>query len=129
MEHTFMHVSRIFLGILFLGAGINGFIVGLGFSPIAPTSPAAMELFEFEYLLFVEKGLEIICGILLLINRYIPFVIVVLSSIIVNILLLHIFLDLILLPLAILMSFAYVYLAHYYWHYFQHLFDSMAKRP
>lgn len=123
-----MHVARVFLGIIFLGAGINGFIVGFGFDPIAPTSPAAMALFEFDYLLFAEKGLEIICGILLLANRFVVLTLAALSAIIVNILLLHIFLDWSLLPLAIVMCIAYGYLVYYYWHYFKHLFDMKAKQ-
>ncbi len=123
-----MHVARIFLGIVFLGAGINGFVVGLGFDPIAPTSPAAMALFEFEYLLFAEKGLEVICGVLLLANRFVVLTLAALAAIIVNILLLHIFLDWSLLPLAIVMCIAYGYLVHYYWDYFKRLFDVKAKQ-
>lgn len=123
-----MHVARVFLGIVFLGAGVNGFIVGFGFDPIAPTSPAAMALFEFKYLLFAEKGLEIICGILLLANRFVVLTLAALAAIIVNIVLLHIFLDWSLLPLAILMAIAYGYLVYFYWHYFKNLFDVKAKQ-
>lgn len=123
-----MHVARVFLGIVFLGAGINGFIVGFGFDPIAPTSPNAMTLFEFKYLLFAEKGLEIICGILLLANRLVVLALAALAAIIVNIVLLHIFLDWSLLPLAIMMAIAYGYLVYSYWHYFKNLFDVKAKQ-
>ncbi len=122
-----MHISRILLSIVFLGAGINGFIVGFGFDPIAPTSPAAMALFEFDYLLFAEKGLEIICGVFLLANRFVILTLAALAAIIVNIFLLHIFLDWSLLPLVIVMCIAYGYLVYYYWDYFKPLFDVKGK--
>lgn len=127
MKLILVHVARIFLGIVFLGAGVNGFIVGLGFDPIAPTSPAAMALFEFEYLLFAEKSLEVICGALLLLNRFVILTLASLAAIIVNILLLHIFLDWSLLPLVLFMCIAYGYLVYYYWYYFKPLFDAKTK--
>ena len=55
------------------------------------TSPEAMQLFQFDYLLVVEKSLEIICGILLLANRYVPLAIAILAPLIANIFLLHVF--------------------------------------
>ena len=128
MKIIFLHIARVFLGLVFLGAGINGFVVGFGFDPIAPTSPAAMALFQFEYLLFAEKGLEFICGILLLANRFVVLTLAALAAIIVNILLLHLFLDWSLLPLAIAMCIAYGYLVYYYWHYFKNLFDVKAQK-
>ena len=123
-----MHIARVFLGLVFLGAGINGFVVGFGFDPIAPTSPAAMSLFQFEYLLFAEKGLEVVCGLLLLANRFVVLTLAALAAIIVNIILLHLFLDWSLLPLAFAMCLAYGYLVYYYWHYFKNLFDAKAKQ-
>ena len=60
-----MLISRVFLGVVFLLAGLNGYFVIFGLEPFIATSPEAMALFEFEYLLIVEKSLEVICGILL----------------------------------------------------------------
>ncbi|MCD8510606.1 MAG: hypothetical protein LRY73_12530 [Bacillus sp. (in: Bacteria)] len=77
----------------FLGAGINGYFVIFGLDPFIPTSPEAMILFQFDYLLIVEKTLEIICGILLLLNRFIPLTIAILAPIVANIFLLHVFVD------------------------------------
>ncbi|KKK37018.1 hypothetical protein WQ57_16670 [Mesobacillus campisalis] len=91
------------LGLIFLIAGINGYFVILNLEPFIATSPEAMALFEFQYLLIFEKSLEVICGLLLLINRFVPLALSILSPIIVNILLLHIFLDHSLLMLAILL--------------------------
>ncbi|KKK36079.1 hypothetical protein WQ57_21410 [Mesobacillus campisalis] len=103
MIKYFLAFSRISLGLIFLIAGINGYFVILNLEPFIATSPEAMALFEFQYLLIFEKSLEVICGLLLLINRFVPLALSILSPIIVNILLLHIFLDHSLLMLAILL--------------------------
>ncbi|QDP39533.1 hypothetical protein [Radiobacillus deserti] len=102
MTNYFLAFSRISLGFIFLIAGINGYFVIFNLEPFIATSPEAMALFEFQYLLIIEKALEIICGLLLLSNRFIPFALSILAPITTNILLLHIFLDHSLLLLAIL---------------------------
>src|SRR5690625_4861359 len=109
-----MHINRLFLGIVFLVAGINGYFVIFGLEPFIATSPDAMALFEFEYILIVEKSLEVICGILLIINQFIPLAIAILSPIVANILLLHLFLDHSLLPLAIMLVLTLGFLLFYY---------------
>ncbi|MGM8216568.1 hypothetical protein ACLIA0_13450 [Bacillaceae bacterium W0354] len=109
-----MHVCRLFLGIIFLAAGINGYFVIFGLEPFIVTSPEAMALFEFKYLLVIEKSLEIFCGILLLSNQFIQLAIAILLPIVTNILLLHLFLDYSLLPLAILLVLTHGYLLYFY---------------
>jgi hypothetical protein len=99
----FIRTAELLLGILFLGAGLNGYFVLFGFEPFAPTNPAAMEFLGDGYLLAMEKGIEIIAGILLIIRRFIPLVLVALTGIIVNIFAFHIFVDPELLLLAIVL--------------------------
>lgn len=122
-----MHVCRVFLGIVFLVAGINGYFVIFGLEPFIATSPEAMALFEFKYLLVVEKSLEIICGILLLINQFVPLTIAILAPIIANILMLHLFLDHSLLILALLLTIAHVYLLFCYWGNFTRIIERRPK--
>jgi len=62
-----------------------------------------MEFLGTGYLLALEKTPEIICGILLLIRRFIPLALTILAPIIINILAFHIFIDQALLPLALLL--------------------------
>lgn len=124
MTKILRHIARIFLGVVFLGAGINGYVVFFGFEPFIETSPAAMALFQFDYLLFAEKSLEILCGILLLSNRYVPLALAVLSPIIVNILLLHLFLDYSLLLLALILLIMYGYLFYFYKENFKGIFEN-----
>ncbi|USG66886.1 hypothetical protein NDK47_06195 [Brevibacillus ruminantium] len=101
MQRTFSLLCRIFMGVIFLGAGFNGYLVIFGFSPIFPTSPKAMEFLQ-GYLLIMVKTIELICGISLLINVFVPLSLVILAPIVVNILAFHLFVDPDLLPLGAL---------------------------
>ena|ERR1700722_9221600 len=83
------HSSRFLLGLIFLIFGLNGF---LHFIPMAPPSGVAGQflgsMFVSKYLLFVF-AIQLIGGVLLLINRYVPVALTILGPIIVNILLFH----------------------------------------
>src|SRR5438093_10795004 len=83
------HISRFLLGLIFLVFGLNGF---LHFIPMPPPSGVAGQflgaLFVSKYLLVVS-GLQVISGVLLLIDRYVPLALTILGPIIVNILLFH----------------------------------------
>ena len=125
--NKFIRMAEILLGVIFLGAGLNGYFVLFGFEAFAPTSPAAMEFLGDGYLLTMEKGIEIIAGILLIIRRFVPLVLVVLASIIVNILAFHIFVDPELLPLALFVVFLEGLLAWYYRDSFKGLLESKPK--
>jgi putative oxidoreductase len=83
------HISRFLLGLIFLVFGLNGF---LHFIPTPPPSGVAGQflgsMFVTKYLLFVF-AIQLIGGVLLLINRYVPLALTILGPIIVNILLFH----------------------------------------
>lgn len=121
-----LHIPRILLGSIFLVAGLNGYFVILGLEPFIATSPEAMALFEFKYLLISEKSLEVLCGVLLLINRFVPLALAILSPIIANILLLHLFLDHSLLFLAIILVVMHGYLLFEYRENFKSILE---KKP
>ena len=83
------HISRFLSGLIFLLFGLNGF---LHFIPMAAPSGIAGQflgsMFVTKYLLFVF-AIQIIGGVLLLINRYVPIALTILGPIVVNILLFH----------------------------------------
>ena len=83
------NVSRFLLGFIFLVFGLNGF---LHFIPMPPPSGVAGQflgsMFVTKYLLFVF-AIQLIGGVLLLLNRYVPIALTILAPIIVNILLFH----------------------------------------
>ena len=84
-----INISRFLLGFIFLVFGLNGF---LHFIPMPPPSGVAGQflgsMFVTKYLLFVF-AIQLIGGVLLLINRYVPIALTILAPIIVNILLFH----------------------------------------
>jgi uncharacterized membrane protein YphA (DoxX/SURF4 family) len=123
-----MQLCRLFLGVIFLVAGVNGYFVLFGLEPFIETSPEAMALFEFDYLLIAEKTLEIICGTLLLINLFVPLALALLSPIIANIFLLHLFLDPSLLLLAVVLVITYGYLLFYYKDSFKGILEKKPSR-
>src|SRR6266446_5410616 len=83
------NISRFLLGLIFLVFGLNGF---LHFIPMPPPSGVAGQflgsMFVTKYLLFVF-AVQLIGGVLLLINRFVPLALTILGPIIVNILLFH----------------------------------------
>jgi putative oxidoreductase len=86
---TFVLISRILLGLIFLVFGLNGF---LHFIPAAMPSGIAGQyvgaLFVSHYLTVVF-ALELAAGVLLLANRYVRAALTILAPILVNIVLFH----------------------------------------
>ena len=124
LNKVLLPLSKIFLGVIFLIAGINGYFVIFGFEPFIASSPEAMALFEFEYLFIFEKFLEIVCGVLLLSNRFVPLALAILSPIVANIFLLHLFLDHSLLVLAVILVIMYSYLLFCYRQSFKSILEK-----
>lgn len=88
-------VARVLLGLVFFVFGLNGF---LNFIP-PPTEPmpeAAVKLgtafMESGYLFQLIKGTEVLAGLLLLSNRFVPLALVLLAPVLVNIVAFHVFL-------------------------------------
>jgi uncharacterized membrane protein YphA (DoxX/SURF4 family) len=81
-------IARILVGLTFFVFGLNGF---LGFIP-RPPLPAGLAgqfqvvLFQSHYVWFVS-GFQLVGGVLLLGNRYLPLALTILGPVIVNILL------------------------------------------
>jgi uncharacterized membrane protein YphA (DoxX/SURF4 family) len=86
-------VARIFLGLIFFVFGLNGF---LQFAPAPELPPAAGAflgaLAGAGYMFPLIKSVEILVGIALLTNRFVPFALVLLAPIAVNIAAFHLFL-------------------------------------
>jgi len=82
-------IARYLLGVIFLVFGLNGF---LHFIPLPPPSGVAGQfmgaLFVSHYLTLIF-ALQVIGGVLLLANRYVPLALAILAPVIVNILSFH----------------------------------------
>ncbi|HKV51920.1 MAG TPA: hypothetical protein VJO52_12035 [Gemmatimonadaceae bacterium] len=87
-------VSRSLLGLVFLFAGLNGF---LNFMPQPTSLPKgaaafALALFQSGYMMQLVAGTQLLSGALLLVNRYVPLALALLAPVIVNIVAFHAFL-------------------------------------
>jgi uncharacterized membrane protein YphA (DoxX/SURF4 family) len=96
-------IARILLGLMFFVFGLNGFLM---FIPAPPTLPepagsfnAAMQVSHF---LWFVAGVQMLCGLALLTNQYVPLAIVTLAAVLANILVFHLTMLPMGFPLAIL---------------------------
>jgi hypothetical protein len=106
-------IARYLLGFLFTLFGLNGF---LHFLPMGSPPPLAAQFFGAlvqSHYMAVVFALQLISGLLLLANRYVPLAVTILGAIIFNILLFHIFMDPKGLPLAAVVTLLWAVLA---WH-------------
>jgi putative oxidoreductase len=82
-------IARYLAGVTFLVMGLNGF---LNFIPLPPPGGIAGQFLGALYVshyLWVIFGFQVIAGVLLLVNRYVPLAVAVLAPVIVNIISFH----------------------------------------
>ena len=94
-------IARIFLGLIFLVFGLNGF---LHFIPMPPPTGVAGQFFGSIFASHywgVIFGVQVLGGLLLLFNRFVPLALVILGPVIVNIFFFHALMAPAGLPLAI----------------------------
>ncbi|MEO1053768.1 MAG: DoxX family membrane protein [Bacteroidota bacterium] len=86
-------IARVLLGLMMTVFGLNKFF---GFIPnfeLQGPAKAFMELLFNHGMIKVVGGVEVLTGLLILTNRFLPLALILLGPIIVNILMFHIFLD------------------------------------
>ena len=91
MKFVFL-TARILLGLLFAIVGLNGFLM---FMPPPPTGVPehAMQfsmLLMTTHFMWMTAGFQLVSGVLLLVNRFVTFALVVLAAELVNIFTFHI---------------------------------------
>jgi putative oxidoreductase len=82
-------IARYLAGVIFLVMGLNGF---MNFIPLPPPGGIAGQFMGALYVshyLWVIFAFQLIAGVLLLVNRYLPLAAAVLAPVIVNILVFH----------------------------------------
>jgi putative oxidoreductase len=82
-------IARYLAGVIFLVMGLNGF---LNFIPLPPPGGIAGQFMGALYVshyLWVIFAFQVVAGVLLLVNRYVPLAVAVLAPVIVNILAFH----------------------------------------
>lgn len=116
-------VARVLMGLLFLFASVT-FL----FKLITPPEPTgAMKIFSdglsaSVYLMPTVKIIELVCGLAFVSGFFVPLAAVLISPIIVNIVLLHAFLDPTGLPVAIFLVAANLLIAYYHRDKYKNIF-------
>lgn len=120
-------IARILLGLTFVFFGSNAFLHFLPTPPMPPT-PAGQflnSLIESRYVLVIGAA-QVVGGLLLLINRYVPLALAILGPVIVNIISYHVFMSMAGVPLAILVTILWGFLFYSYRQHFSSLFFQRA---
>ncbi|SRR5687768_12460777 len=120
-----MLIVRTLMGLLFIFASVT-FLFGLITPPPmeGPIKVFNEGLAASGYFFTLLKITELTCGILLLVGRFVPLALVILAPIIINILMVHLFLDRSGLPVAIFLVLGSIFLAYYYRDRFEPLLRS-----
>ena len=119
-------IARLLLGLIFLVFGLNGF---LHFIPMPPPKGLAAQfggvIFASRYWVVIF-GIQVIGGLLLLVNRFVPLALVLLGPVIVNIFFFHVLMAPEGIPLAIVVVVLWVILAVRYKQYLTGIFVQNA---
>jgi putative oxidoreductase len=105
---TVSTIARYLAGLIFLVMGLNGF---LNFIPLPPPPGIAgqfMGTLYASHYLWVIFAFQVIPGILLLANRYVPLALALLAPVIVNILTFHVLMEPSGLPMALIVAVLWV---------------------
>lgn len=90
---TLYTITRVLLGLEFVVVGLNGFLLFL-----PPPPPGAMPALVVQWntpmftshFIWMTAGFQVLAGLLLLLNRYVLFALIILAGVLVNILTFHI---------------------------------------
>jgi uncharacterized membrane protein YphA (DoxX/SURF4 family) len=108
-------VARYLLGLAFFVFGLNGFLHFIPQPPISgPPANFIAAMLATGYLFPLVKGTEVVAGLLLLSNRFVPLALALLAPVLVNIVAFHVFLEPAALALPIVLLVAEIYLARSY---------------
>ena len=128
-RHAAALAIRSLLGLIFLGSGLNYFVPFF----LEPPEPLpATSLFDAftatGYMWPLIRGTEIVAGAFLLTGLFVPFALVIIAPVIVNILTVHLFLSPRYLPIALFVGALEVFLAWQYRESFAPLFGTPSRR-
>ena len=126
---TIAHIARYLLGGGFVLIGLNGFLQFLPAPP--PPPPPALSflsaLLATGYMIPLLKGIEVIAGVFLLGNRFVPLALALLAPVLVNVVAYHAFLAPATLPIPLVLLAAELALAWIYRDAFAPMLRSRAE--
>jgi len=121
-------IARILLGLVFVIFGLNGFLRFIPSGPL-PSGTAGQFITAMmdSHYMQVVSALQVVGGVLLLINLYVPLALVILGPAIANILLFHVLIFRTGLPIAIVVVILWCIVAFHYRQYFSGIFVQRAS--
>lgn len=119
------HVARVILGLIFLVFGLNH---SFHFIPMPPPTGTAADflygLMKAPYMFPLISFIEVISGVLLLSGSLIPFALLLLFPVTLNIFFFHLVLAPANLGMAVFLMAAHIVLAVYYWPVYKPIFKT-----
>jgi hypothetical protein len=97
-------IARYLAGVVFLVFGLNGFLNFIPMPPPAGIAGQFMGALYASHYLWLIFALQLVAGVLLLANRYVPLALAMLAPVIVNILSFHVLMAPSGLPLALFVA-------------------------
>ena len=119
-------IARILLGLIFVVFGLNPFLKYLPMQMPPGMAGQYLTVLFASHLVYVVGAAQVIGGILLLVNRYVPLGLTILAPVIVNILAYHFFMDPKDLPLPLIVTVLWFIL---FFRYRQNFSGILSARP
>jgi len=116
-------IARLLIGLIFVVFGLNGFLNFLNMGPM-PSGLAGQFIgaLALSHYYWVVAALQVVAGVLLLINRFVPLALVLLGPVIVNIICYHAFLNPSGAPLAVVVLILWLIVFYAHRQYFSGIF-------
>src|SRR5471032_2090583 len=105
---TVSAIARYLAGVVFLVFGLNGFLNFIPMPPPAGIAGQFMGALYASHYLWVIFAFQLVAGVLLLANRYVPLALAMLAPVIVNILTFHVLMEPSGLPMALVVAVLWV---------------------
>lgn len=115
-------IVRILLGLIFVVFGLNGFLNFIPAPPMEGVAGAFIGALISSHYVYLVCGVQLIAGILLLVNQFVPLALAVLTPVMANILTYHLTMQLNGWPLALFTTILWAILAWRYRAHFASLF-------
>jgi uncharacterized membrane protein YphA (DoxX/SURF4 family) len=124
MKTKLLTGARLLFGLGFFIFGLNGFLQFMANPPMTPEAGALLGAFaKTGYFFPMIKVIEIVVGLMLLTNLFVPLALVLISPILVGITTIHLFLNPAGLPMMIILHLLHGFLVFGYKNYYRGLFE------
>ena len=121
-------IARVLLGLTFVFFGANGLHPFLPMGPMpAGLAGQFFEVFFQSHWVTIVAAVQVIAGLLLLLNRYVPLALALLGPVIVNILVFHLLMNLAGIPPGVVVTILWFFLFYRYRANFAGLFVAKAE--